>query len=218
MTYTVVGSTVSPFVRKVMAAMTEKDLAFEHEDLNPFAPPEGFRDISPLGRIPVLRHDDRIINDSSVICHYVESLHPEPSLYGDDPFQCARIEWIEEYVDGGLVPVAGPKVFAPRVLAPLMGGKEPDEAAIEKVIEEQLPPYFDYLEAQLEDSGHFVGDSLTIADITVASAFVNLRLAGVKPGAKRWPKLSAFVDRMHERASFAKLIEPVRSFLSKHWV
>lgn len=218
MTYTIVGSAISPFVRKVMAAMTEKGLEFENEDLNPFAPPDGFRDISPLGRIPVLRHDERIINDSSVICHYIEALHPEPALYSDDPFQCARIEWIEEYVDGGLTPVAGPKVFAARVLGPLMSGKEADETAIQKAIDEQLPPYFDYLESQLGDSGHFVGSTLTIADITVASAFVNLRLAGVKPEAKRWPKLAAFVDRMHERASFAKLIEPVRSFLNKHWI
>ncbi len=218
MSYTVIGSGISPFVRKVMAVMGEKGLDFEHEDVNPFAPPEGFRDISPLGRIPAFRHDDRIINDSSVICRYVDRLHPDPPLYSDDPHQCAQIEWIEEYIDGGVVPVAGAKIFAARVLRPLMTGEEADEPAIQKAIDEELPVFFDYLESQLGDSDFFVGNALSVADISVASGFVNLRAAGVKPEPSRWPKLAAFLERMHARPTFEKLIEPVKTFLNKHWI
>ncbi len=218
MSYTVVGSGISPFVRKVMVVMAEKGIDFEHDDVNPFAPPDGFREISPLGRIPVLRHDDRIINDSSVICRYLDQLHPTPALYSTEPFENARIEWIEEYIDGGLVPIAGAKIFAPRVITPMMGGAAPDEQAIQKVIDEELPAHFDYLEAQLGDSEFFVGSALTIADITVASGTVNLRAAGVRPDEKRWPRLAAFLERMHTRPSFAKLIEPIQAFLGKYWV
>ncbi len=218
MSYTVIGSGISPFVRKVMAVMGEKGLDFEHEDLNPFAPPEGFREVSPLGRIPAFRHDDLVVNDSSVICRYVDRLHPDPPLYSDDPAESARIEWIEEFIDGGMVPVAGPKVFAARVLQPMMGGAEPDEAAIQKVIDEELPVFFDYLESQLGDGDFFVGNKLSIADLTVASGFVSLRAAGVKPEAARWPKLSAFLERMHARPTFVKLIEPIKAFLNKYWV
>jgi len=35
---------------------------------------------------------------------------------------------------------------------------------------------------------------------------VNLKHAGVGVDAKRWPKLAAFVQRMHARPSFAPLI------------
>lgn len=218
MTYTVYGNGVSPFVRKVMMVLDEKGVEFAHEDVNPFAPPEGYRDISPLGKIPALRHDDKILNDSSVICRYIDRLHPRPALYSDDPYESARIEWIEEFVDGGLVPIAGPKIFLPRVIRPLFGGEEPDEAAIEKTIAEELPPFFDYLECQLGDAEFFVGDRLTLADITVASGTVNLLAAGVRPEAARWPRLNAFLKRMHARPSLAKLIEPVKAFLNKRWV
>jgi glutathione S-transferase len=217
MAYTVMGSSISPFVRKVMVFLAEKGVPYEHEDVNPFAPPEGFRNLSPLGRIPAFRHDDRVVNDSSVICHYIERLHPTPQFYPSDPYECARAEWIEEYMDGGFMPVSGAKVFLPLVLSPLLTGKEADETEPRKVIENELPPFFDYLNAQLGDSGYFVGHGLTIADISVASLFVNARLAGVNPDAKRWPKLHAFLKRMHARPSLKAVIDPILPLLGKRW-
>lgn len=218
MAYTVIGSLVSPFVRKVQIVLHEKGIDFEHEDVNPFTPPADYRETSPLGKIPALRHDDRVVNDSSVICRYLEQLHPSPALYPSDPYECARAEWIEEYADGGLQPVAGNGVFAPLVLRPMMTGSEPDEAGARKVIEEDLPVFFGYLEGQLGGSGHFVGDSLTIADIAIACPFANLRLAGVLPDAERFPKLRAFVKAMHGRPSSEAVIKPVRGLLGKRWV
>jgi len=218
MPYTVVGSPISPFVRKVMIFMTEKGIPFEQDNVNPFAPPDGFREISPLGRIPALRHDDAIVNDSSVICAYLERLHATPALYPQDPLLRARAEWIEEYMDGGVVPVAGPKVFAPLVLRPMMTGQEPDETEPRRVIAEELPPFFDYLDAQLGGGEFFVGDALSIADIAAASSFVNLRLAGAAPAADRWPKLHAFLVHMHARPSFQATIQPILPLLGKRWV
>lgn len=218
MSYTVLGNGISPFVRKVLVVMDEKGLDYENQDVNPFSPPDGYRDISPLGRIPAFRHDDKIINDSSVICRYIDRLHPQPPLYSDDPYESARIEWLEEFVDGGLIPVVGPKIFLARVLRPLLTGEAADEAAVEKAIAEDLPPFFDYLDRQLGDAEFYVGKRLSLADITVAGGFVNLRTAGVKPDKQRWPRLAAFVKRMHARPTFAKQIEPVKAFLSKYWV
>ena len=217
MAYTVLGSAISPFVRKVMVFMAEKNVPFTHEDVNPFAPPDGFRDVSPLGRIPAFRHDDKVVNDSSVICRYIERLHPTPAFYPADPYLSARAEWIEEFMDGGFIPVAGPKVFMPLVLGPLMTGKEADEAEPRRVIEEEFPRFYDYLEAQLGNAEWFVGNTMSIADIGVACMFVNPRLAGEVPDARRWPKLHGFLKRMHARPSLQAVIEPILPILGKRW-
>lgn len=217
MAYTLMGSSISPFVRKVMVFLAEKGVPYEHQDVNPFSPPEGFREVSPLGRIPAFRHDDRVVNDSSIICRYIERLHPTPAFYPSDPYQSARAEWIEEYMDGGFVPVAGAKVFLPLVLRPLMTGKEADETEPRKVIENELPPFFEYLNDQLGNGEYFVGDSMSIADITVACLAVNARLAGVNPDAKRFPKLHAFLKRMHARPSLQAVIQPILPLLGKRW-
>jgi hypothetical protein len=42
---------------------------------------------------------------------------------------------------------------------------------------------------------------------SIGSQFVNLLLAGVTPDAAKWPKLSAYLGRIHSRPSFKPLIE-----------
>ena len=42
MALTVLGGGVSPFVRKVRVFLAEKGLDYQHENVNPFGPPEGW--------------------------------------------------------------------------------------------------------------------------------------------------------------------------------
>jgi glutathione S-transferase len=222
MSLVLLGGSVSPFVRKVRIALAEKGLEYGHEQVNPFAPPTGWREVSPLGKIPAFRDGDRTLADSSVICAYLERRFPQPALYPSDTYEYARTLWIEEYMDGGFVPVAGPRVFFSLVLKPLFGGKSEadpaDVAAASKTVDEELPRFWDYLEQELRDGEYFVGDQISIADIAVASPHVNLRHAGVSPARRRWPRLRAFLDRMHGRPSFKKVIEEETPIFGKRSV
>ena len=71
---------------------------------------------------------------------------------------------------------------------------------------------FDYLESQLTGDW-LAGGQFSIADIAIGTQFVNLRLAGVGVDTVRWPKLSRYVARVHERPSFKKFIEEDRGLL-----
>jgi len=209
MSLVVLGGGVSPFVRKVRAFLIEKGQPCQHEQVNPFAPPEGWREISPLGRIPALRDGERVINDSSVICQYLERRFPDPALYPKDDYEFARALWIEEFMDGGFVPIVGPKLFRALVLQPLLTRKPADdaaEAAARKAWDEEAAPLLDYLERTLGAREWFVGERISIADLSVASPFVNARHAGYAPERKRWPKLRGFLERVWQRPSFAPLI------------
>jgi len=210
MSLVVLGAGVSPFVRKVRVVLAEKGVPYRHEPVNPFAPPADWRTLSPLGKIPVLRDGDRVVNDSSVICQFLERRFPEPALYPADDHDFARALWLEEYMDGGVVPLAAPRTFQALVLQPLLTRQEPDEAteaAARQLWEERMPPCFDYLEAALGARDFLLGDRPSIADIAVASPFVNTHHAGFLPERRRWPRLRAFLDRMWSRPSFAALIE-----------
>jgi glutathione S-transferase len=191
--------------------LAEKGLDYEHEQVNPFAAPPGWREISPLGRIPAFKDGDRVINDSSVIVAYLERKFPKPALYPSDPYEYARALWIEEYMDGGVVPHLGPKIFLPLVLKPLMsGGQAPGdeaEALARKAFEEDAAVFFTYLEKELAEQDYFVGNHFSIADIAVASPLVNTRHAGYAPSRKKFPKLRAFLDRIWSRPSFKKFID-----------
>jgi len=203
---TVYGVSASPFVRKVRVVLAEKKLDYQLEPIfpGPQTPPE-FRKISPLGKIPAFRDGDRTLADSSVICAYLERVAPEPRLYPGEAYDYARALWFEEYADGGLISVFAPKVFFQRIVGPRFLGQATDESIVRNAIDNEIPPLNDYLEGEL--AGDFlVGSALTIADVAVASAYVNLGYAGVSPDAGRWPKLARYLARITERPSFAACI------------
>ena len=204
---TVHGVNASPFVRKVRVFLAEKGIPYELEPVIPMNVSPEFRKLSPLGKVPAYTDGNVTLADSSVICAYVERVHPTPPLYPADPYEYARALWFEEYADGGLVAIIGPKIFFPLIIAPRFFNQQPDEAAVQKVVDEELPPYFNYLESQLGDAPMIVGTRFSIGDIGLGSQFVNLRHAGFGVDAKRWPKLARYVAGVHARPSFAALIE-----------
>ena len=115
---TLYGTFGSPFVRKVVVALGEKGISFDHDPVPPFGQTAEYRKISPLGKIPAFRDGDRTLADSSVIIAYLERTHPEPALYPSDPYEFARALWFEEYGDSGLSPILGAKIFFQRVIGP----------------------------------------------------------------------------------------------------
>lgn len=204
---TVYGVNASPFVRKVRVFLAEKGIPYELDPVVPFNVSAEFKKMSPLGKVPAFRDGDRTLSDSSVICAYVERTHPNPPLYPSDPYDYARALWFEEYADGGLVSVIGPKIFFQKVVGPRFFNQPTDEAMVQKAITQELPPMFEYLEGQLGNGEFLVGRSLSIGDIGVGTQFVNLRHVDVAPDGKRFPKLAAYIKRLHDRPSFKSLID-----------
>jgi len=218
------GVPASPFVRKVHAVLHEKGVPYELETLMPFPAPDWFAAINPAKRIPLLR--DRSIGtegaagtipDSSAICAYIERKHPEPALYPADAFDYGRALWLEEFADSLLAAPIGMGMFR-KIIFPAMAGKDPDVEAARKTLAEDLPPLFDYLEEQLAGGDFLLGGALSIADISVATQFGNMRHCGGKVDAAKWPALAGFVDRMHARPSFAETLEAEAKMLPQHGI
>ncbi len=199
------GSTMSPFVRKVLVLAAEKGMAVESQQVGLGSTDPEFRAASPFGKIPALRDGDFTLADSSAIAHYLESVQPEPTMIPTAAQPRATTIWFDEFADTILVGAAG-KIFFNRVVAPRFLGRPGDLDAADKAEADELPPILDYLERVLPDSGHLVENRLTLADIAVASPFVNLAHAGHIPDAARWPRINAFVAAMLARPSFAAIV------------
>lgn len=216
MSITIFGLGLSPFVRKVLVTLAEKGMEYELKPVNIFPAPDWFAEISPLKRIPVMKDEtasgEVVLPDSSAICAYLEKKQPTPALYPADAGDYGRALWFEEYADSALAMEVGMGVFRPIVLSAMMG-KDADTATADKAMSEKLPPLFDYLESQIKGREFFVGDAFSIADISVATQFINLRHAGRTPDAANWPELDAFIQRMSAHPSFAALIEGERAMV-----
>ena len=209
----VYGASLSPFVRKVRVMLLEKGLPYELDPVNPFTPPPSFLQISPLKRIPVVRDTDlpepNTLPDSSIICDYIEHKYPTPPLYPRDAYARSRALWLEEYADTALTQVIGPGIFFERVIKRILQSK-PDEALIAATLKDKVPPVFDYLEGEIGSKTYLIGDAFSIADIAVATHFINFAHAGEALDSKRWPQLTRYVQAIHARPSFKAMMDEER--------
>jgi len=206
MTITIHGATGSPFVRKVKVAFAEKSIPFEQESLIPFGVSDEYKKKSPLGKIPCLEDGDFTLPDSSCIIAYAERLQPNPPLYPSDAKGLGRALWYEEYADSKLTEVLT-SFFFQRVIRKNFMQQEPDEEKLKEVAQNDLPPVLDYLEGELSDREYLVSGAFSVADLAVASPFVNYNHAGESVDASRWPALTAYLERIHSRPSYKACIE-----------
>lgn len=201
---TIIGSYISPYVRKVLVCLNLKNLAYEVDPISPFFGSDAFERLSPLRRIPVLVDGDFSICDSSVICAYLEDSYPQPGIYPTDPKDRARARWLEEFADTRLGDVFIWNFFYQKVVHSLVWGEPGDAARIDRALNKDIPSALDYLESELPPEG-FIFGAIGIADISIASFFRNAHYGGFETDAKRWPRTAAFVARTLAHPSFSKL-------------
>jgi glutathione S-transferase len=215
----VIGSFLSPYVRKVLVCLDLKGVPYEIDPIVPFFGDDRFSRVSPLRRIPVLIDEQVTLADSSAICQYLEDRYPQPNLYPANIADRARARWLEEFADSRMGEVFIWRLFNQVAIKPFVWGEQTDAAVVEKTLSEEIPHVLDYLETEAPEQG-FRFRALSIADITIACFFRNAGFARFRVDAARWPRTAAFVERALKIESFEKL-KPIeerlrRTPLSQH--
>ncbi len=151
-----VGHAICPFAQRVAIALLEKQAPFERTDIDLANPPGWFREISPLGKVPLLQVDGEVIFESAVICEYLDETIA-PRLHPADPLTRARHRaWVE---------------FASALLGTLWEfNTAPDEPALEAKRKE-LQAKFAVLEKALEEGPYFAGRGFSLVDAACAPVF-----------------------------------------------
>jgi len=209
------GSSLSPFVRKVLAFADEKGVEVELQGTGFPNHSAEFLEASPFRKMPAMRDGDYTLADSSAIIHYIEAKHPEPALIPADAQLRGKTIWYEEFADT-LLFSCGAKIFFNRIVAPRFMGRPGDLEAAEQAELNELPPILEYLEKVVPgDGGFLVGDGLTLADLAVVGPFANFRHTETKVCPERYPRTVAYVDRILARPSFAQWVERETAMLAK---
>jgi len=190
--------------RKVRMFIAEKNIS-EIEIINidlmsgEHKTPE-YRAIAPNARIPALELDDgTVIMESTAICRYLESLYPEPNLFGESAIEIASIEmWQARIYNELMIPLA----MAFRHLHPGMSNMEiqnKDYGEMQKNVGVKSLKYFDTVLAKSE---FVAGDRYTFADIqliTTTDFFIGLNRLAMED----YPEINRHYKLMSERSSFS---------------
>jgi glutathione S-transferase len=201
----IIGSYLSPYVRKVLAVLHVKGVDYRIDPIVPFYGDERFASASPIRRVPVYIDADVTLCDSSVICQYLEDAHPAPPLYPERIADRAQARWLEEFADTRMGDVFIWRLFNQVAIGPAVWGRPPDKDVVKKTIEEEIPAVLDYLESLAPAGGFLFGRELSIADISVATFFRNAAFARYKVDPARWPKIGGLIERTLAHEAFARL-------------
>ena len=95
MSIRLVSFILCPFVQRAVITLREKGVAFELDYVDLDHPPSWFTQISPLGKVPLLRVDGETVFESSVILDYLDEVYT-PHLHPENALKRARHKaWIE---------------------------------------------------------------------------------------------------------------------------
>jgi len=200
---TIIGSPVSPYVRKVLAVCELKEVAYRLDPIVPFFGDDRFSELSPLRRVPVFVDDKVSLCDSTVICEYLEERYPTPRVLPVELAQRAQARWIEEFSDTRMGDVFIWRIFYEAVILPFVFQRPRDKTKIAAAVAEQVPNVMAYLESIAPRDG-FIFGGLSMADLVVAIPFSNLKWARVETEPSRWPKACAWVERTQATTALAK--------------
>ena len=159
-----------------------------------------YRALAPNSRIPALELDDgTVIMESTAICRYLESLYPEPNLFGESPMEIASIEmWQARIYNELMIPLA----MGFRHLHPAMSSLETqnkDYGETQKSIGIKSLKYFNDV---LSESEFVAGERYTFADIqmiTTTDFFIGLNQLNLGD----YPEIERHTRLMSSRHSFS---------------
>lgn len=156
--YHLISHDLCPYVQRAVITLAEKRVPFERTYVDLANKPEWFRQISPLGKTPVLKVDDQVLFESAVICDYLDEVEA-PRLHPAKPLARAQHRaWVE---------------FASATLNTIGAFyNEPDTAALDGQ-RVALAEKFETLEDQLRkhDRPYFAGADFSLVDAAFGPVF-----------------------------------------------
>jgi len=84
-----------PFVQRAIIILKKQKIDYDITFINPMDPPDWFKEISPTGQVPLLKANDEVIFESSVISEFANDIS-DTDLHPNDAIQKAKNRaWIE---------------------------------------------------------------------------------------------------------------------------
>ncbi|WP_375514509.1 glutathione S-transferase family protein [uncultured Nostoc sp.] len=163
------SAVVCPYAHRSRLVLQEKGIDFDLIEIDLQNKPEGFKDISPYGKVPAIAHNNHRVWESAVINEYLNEVFPNPPLLPSSSIAKAQARiWID-FANTRFVPAFSALLRSPDI--------QQQEAA-----KEELSKHLEFIEnealGKLSGEGpYWFGESISLVDFTFY------------PWFERWPAL-----------------------------
>lgn len=212
---TLVSHLLCPYVQRAAIALREKNVPFERIVIDLANKPQWFLDISPLGKVPLLKvrrpeGGEAVLFESNVICEYLEETQPGARLHPEDALTRAQHRaWME---------------FGSAILGDLWGYETTQDAAVFEQKRQALLAKFQRVEAALGEGPYFAGGSFSLVDAVFAPVFRYFEVFDAISDSHIFdalPKVDAWRKALAVRPSVREAVVPeypqhLMEFLKRH--
>ena len=199
------SSKLAPSPLKVLIFLKEKGILDQVEvidlDLGKLEhkTPE-YKAIAPNSRVPALKlDDDTIILETTAICRYLESLYPEPNLFGENPIEIASIEmWYSRVTYELVVPL----MHGFRHTHPHMSQMENQNQEYGLAQRKSAVKSLDVYDKIIASREYIAGERFTYADIQMVTSLqflVRLNRLDIND----YENLNDYINQVSSRSSFS---------------
>ena len=145
-----------PYVQRALITLLEKDIEHDRTYIDLANKPDWFIQISPLGKVPLLKAGNEVLFESAVICEYLDEATPG-SLHPIDPLTKAKHRaWIE---------------FGSSILNSIGGFYSAADSVIFEQKRQEIINKFLWIERSLTAEPYFAGEHFSLVDATYAPIF-----------------------------------------------
>ena len=159
-----------------------------------------YKAIAPNSKVPALKlDDDTIILETTAICRYLESLYPEPNLFGENPIEIASIEmWYSRVTYELMVPL----MHGFRHTHPHMSQMENQNQEYGLAQRELAIKSLDIYNDIIASREYIAGERFTYADIQMVTSLQFLVRLN-KLDLKDYENLNDYINQVSSRSSFS---------------
>ena len=212
----------STYVQIVRLVLTHKAVAFEFRDMETEMNTPAHRELHPFEYVPVLRHGDFVLYETSAIVGYIDEAFPDPRLTPESVQQRAKMnQWISA-VNSYYYPQIVFHLSHERSVFPALG-IEPDERVVQVALP-KIERVLDVMERELDAGRPFlIGHEVTLADLFMVPCMTSLaRTEEGRVMLERHPLVAAWRERMEQLPSVQRFraAQPPRKPIehARRWV
>ncbi len=187
---------ICPFVQRSVIILLEKGIDFDITYIDLKNPPDWFLDISPFGKVPILRCGDTVLFESAVINEYLDETNP-PSLHPSDALLKAQNRACIEFGSNLNMDIHA-----------VITAKDEGEfdARCDKVQGELTR-----IESKVSQGPFYNGDSFSLVDVAYAPVLMRLQLLHQHFGLDLLddlPKIKAWANVLAKRETVKNSVVP----------
>lgn len=195
----------SSYCQKALIAFYENDIPFAYRMLEEPGVGDESATLWPMKRFPIVRHNGRVVFETSIIIEYLQLHYPGPiELIPREPDVALQVRMLDRLFDNYIMTPQGK--IAVEAARP---ADQHDSKGVEEA-QQMLDIGYAWLDDHMKGKTWAVAETFTLADCAAAPSLFYADWTYRIP--ERYTNLLAYRARLLRRPSFARAVDEARPF------